>query len=213
MQKLLELLQSFGVVIPEDKQSEIKSELSKSYKNVAEYNKTVGKLETERDNWKLAAETAEDTLKSFEGIDPAKINDELATWKKKAEDAAADAEKKLYERDYRDALSAAIAEYEFTSEAAKRSVMASIESEGLKLKNGQIMGLNDYMAQLKESDPNALVDKTQEKLETSRARFTQPSTRSGGGGSGLTKSDILKIKDPVERQNMIAQNLRLFGKE
>lgn len=36
--------------------------------------------------------------------------------------------------------------------------------------------------------------------------------KQGGNESALTKSDIMKIKDPVERQNKIAQNLALFQK-
>lgn len=212
MQKLLEMLQKYGVEIPEEKQTEIKSELSKGYKNIAEHNKALGKVEADRDTWKTKAETAEETLKTFEGIDPAKINDELATYKKKAEDAERAAEQKIYQRDYRDALNTAMEAYEFTSDAAKRSVMASIEAEGLKLKDGMIMGLNDYVKQLQDADPNAFVNKEQKELEKNRSKFTIPGGGSGGG-AGLTKSDILKIKDPVERQNAIAQNLGLFGKE
>lgn len=36
--------------------------------------------------------------------------------------------------------------------------------------------------------------------------------KQGGNAPALTKADIMKIKDPVERQNKIAQNLALFQK-
>lgn len=36
--------------------------------------------------------------------------------------------------------------------------------------------------------------------------------KQGGTAPALTKADIMKIKDPVERQNKIAQNLALFQK-
>ena len=36
--------------------------------------------------------------------------------------------------------------------------------------------------------------------------------KQGGNSPALTKADIMKIKDPVERQNKIAQNLALFQK-
>lgn len=212
MQKLVELLQKYGVVIPEDKQVEIKSELSKGYKNIAEHNKVISKLETERDTWKEQAENAEATLKNFEGIDPAKINEELATYKQRAEQATKDAEEKIYQRDYTDALNVAMDKYKFTSESAKRSVFASIRNEGLKLKNGQIMGLNDYVEQLRQEDPAAFVDEHATQLETSRTKFTQPSVSDGKSGV-VTKNDIMKIKDPVERQAMIARNLDVFRKD
>lgn len=212
MQKLVELLQKYGVVIPEDKQVEIKSELSKGYKNIAEHNKVISKLETERDTWKEQAENAEATLKNFEGIDPAKINEELATYKQRAEQATKDAEEKIYQRDYTDALNVAMDKYKFTSESAKRSVVASIRNEGLKLKNGQIMGLNDYVEQLRQEDPDAFVDEHATRLETSRTKFTHPSV-SDSKSEVVTKNDIMKIKDPVERQAMIARNLDIFRKD
>ena len=35
----------------------------------------------------------------------------------------------------------------------------------------------------------------------------------GGGGKGMSMDDIMKIKDPVERQTAIASNIELFEKE
>ena len=87
MQKLIDTLKSFGIEIPEDKQADVKKALSENYKNAKEVAKTLLKVEGERDNWKERAETAEETLKGFDGIDPENIQTELAGWKKKAEDA------------------------------------------------------------------------------------------------------------------------------
>lgn len=83
MQKLIDTLKSFGIEIPEDKQADVKKVLSENYKNAKEVAKTLSKVEGERDNWKERAETAEETLKGFDGIDPANIQTELAGWKKK----------------------------------------------------------------------------------------------------------------------------------
>lgn len=83
MQKLIDTLKSFGIEIPEDKQADVKKALSEHYKNAKEVAKTLSKVEGERDDWKERAETAEETLKGFDGIDPANIQTELAGWKKK----------------------------------------------------------------------------------------------------------------------------------
>lgn len=83
MQKLIDTLKSFGIEIPEDKQADVKKALSEHYKNAKEVAKTLLKVEGERDDWKVRAETAEETLKGFDGIDPANIQTELAGWKKK----------------------------------------------------------------------------------------------------------------------------------
>ena len=104
MQKLIETLKSFGIEIPADKQADVKKALSEHYKNAAEHNKAISKLEADRDAWKEKADSAEETLKGFDGIDPAQVQTELSAWKKKAEDAEKDRDAKLYERDFADAL-------------------------------------------------------------------------------------------------------------
>lgn len=77
MQKLIDTLKSFGIEIPEDEQADVKKALSEHYKNAKEVAKTLSKVEGERDSWKERAEAAEETLKGFDGIDPANIQTEL----------------------------------------------------------------------------------------------------------------------------------------
>lgn len=211
MQKLIETLKTFGIEIPEDKQSDVKKVLSEHYKNAAEYNKTISKLETERDTWKEKAETAENTLKGFEGVDLETMQKELADWKQKATEAEKNAQAQLYERDFNDALKAELENVKFSSEAAKRAIMAEVKEAGLKLKDGKILGLNDLISQMKEKDASAFVDEEQQKAQQNAARFTQPFQRRNQGG-GMTKDQIMGIKDASERQAAIAANIHLFGK-
>ena len=56
-------------------------------KDIEKHKKAVTTLETERDDLKQRLTTAETTLKSFEGIDPAKIQQEVQTYKQQAEEA------------------------------------------------------------------------------------------------------------------------------
>ena len=184
----------------------MKKALSEHYKNAKEVAKTLSKVEGERDDWKVRAETAEETLKGFDGIDPANIQTELAGWKKKAEDAEKEFNAKIYDRDFSDALKAALDDVKFSSEAAKKSVMADIKEAGLKLKDGKILGLNDLIEQMKQSDASAFVDESQQQAQ---ARFTTHVGQQQTPGS-MTKKDIEAIKDPSERQAAIAQNIQLF---
>lgn len=209
MQKLIDTLKSFGIEIPEDKQADIKKALSEHYKNAKEVAKTLSKVEGERDNWKERAETAEETLKGFDGIDPAKIQTELDGWKKKAEDAEKEYNAKIYDRDFSDALKAALEDVKFSSEAAKKSVMADIKEAGLKLKDGKILGLNDLIEQMKQSDASAFVDESQQQAQKQQARFTKPVGQQQTPGA-MTRKEIEAIKDPSERQAAIAQNIQLF---
>lgn len=169
------------------------------------------RLTTERDGLKQRAESAEETLKKFDGIDADAMKAEVETWKQKAADAEKDYNAKIAERDFNDALKTEIEGFEFTSEAAKRAVIADIRAAGLKLKDGKILGLNDLITQMKEKDASAFVDEQQQGLEHNKARFTQPLNRNTTQTTGgKTKDDIMKIKDPAERQRMIAQNMDLF---
>ena len=185
---------------------------------MAENGKDLKKLQKEnenlthdRDAWKGKAETAESTLKGFEGVDLETMQRELSDWKKKAEDAEKNAQAQIYERDFNDALKTELESVKFSSEAAKRAIMAEIKESGLKLKDGKILGLNDLISQMKEKDASAFIDEEQQKAQQNAARFTQPFQRQNQGG-GMTKDQIMGIKDASERQAAIAANMHLFGK-
>lgn len=212
MKKLIETLRSLGIEIPADKETEIKSELSKNYKNVAEVNKTTERLESEKDSWKERAETAETTLKGFDGKDFDTITRERDEWKKKAEDAEKNFNAKEAEREKQELLKEAFADIKFSSNAAKNAIMAQI-AESVSVKNGKLIGFNDLLEDAKKNDASAFVDDQQTHLEQNQARFTQSLNKgNGSGATTLTKKDIMAIKDPVERQAKIAENIELFKK-
>lgn len=203
MQKLIEKLKEFGIEIPAEKESDIKKALSEHYKNAIEFEKTVRKIETERDEWKKKAEDAQETLKKFEGIDPAEIQKELDDWKEKAEKAEQDYKEQLAQRDFEDALKTEMESYAFTSEAAKKSVMADIRAAGLKLKDGKILGLSDLIDQMKKEDATAFVDAEHEDLEKHKAK---PFTKPLGGKLPQTSAEKFKAMSLDERMALKASN-------
>lgn len=79
----------------------------------------------------------------------------------------------------------------------------------MKLKDGKILGLNDLIEQMKQSDASAFVDESQQQAQQNQARFTTHVGQQQAPGS-MTKKDIEAIKDPSERQAAIAQNIQLF---
>lgn len=211
MQNIEAILTELGIEVPADKKENLTKKVAENYITKAEHEKKLGKVETDRDTWKEKAETAETTLKGFEGVDLDTMQKELSDWKKKAEDAEKDAQAKLYERDFADALKTEFEGIKFSSEAAKRAIMAEVKDAGLKLKEGKILGLNDLITQMKEKDASAFVDDEQIKAQQNAARFTQPIGKQNQGGN-MTKEQIEAIKDTSERQAAIANNLHLFGK-
>lgn len=174
---------------------QVKSVMDQYGKDVTKLQKENEKLTADRNTWKEKAETAEETLKGFEGIDPAQVQTELATWKKKAEDAEENAKKQLYERDFADALKSELENVKFTSEAAKKAVMADIKEAGLKLKDGKILGLNDLINQMKEKDASAFVDEAQEQAQQNKAVFTNPRGPQTPSGTKVSPAQLMKMKN------------------
>lgn len=207
MQNIGEIMKKYGLEIPADKVSDFEKDVAANYKTVTEFNKKIGKVEEERDNYKTQLDTATETLKGFEGVDIETMKTQLKDWQKKAEDAEKDYQAKLEARDFEDALKAAMDGYKFTSEAAKKAVMSEVKGAGLKLRDGRILGLGDLMESIKTADASAFVDEG-----NPPAKFTQRMGGNGGNPAGqtMTKDQIMAIKDRAERRAAIAQNMKLF---
>lgn len=195
MKKLVETLRSLGIEVPEEKEAEVRKKLSENYKNISEVEKATEKIESERDTWKERAETAEETLKKFDGVDVDGIQEELATWKQKAKEAEEDYKKKIEQRDFEDALKEEISNYKFSSDAAKKAIVAEISEAGLKVKDGKILGLSDLIGQMKEKDASAFVDEQQERLEQNKAKFTKPLNPGSAPGTKVSPAELMKMKN------------------
>lgn len=162
--------------------------MAENGKDLKKLQKENDNLTSERDTWKERAEAAETTLKGFEGVNLETMQKELSDWKQKATEAEKNAQAQLYERDFADALKTEFEGIKFSSEAAKRAIMAEVKEADLKLKDGKILGLNDLLSQMKEKDASAFVDDAQQQAQQNMARFTAPAGKSGSAGT-LTKAD------------------------
>lgn len=162
--------------------------MAENGKDLKKLQKENDNLSADRDTWKEKAEAAETTLKGFEGVDLETMQREISDWKQKATEAEKNAQAQLYERDFADALKTEFEGIKFSSEAAKRAIMAEVKEAGLKLKDGKILGLNDLLSQMKEKDSSAFVDDAQQQAQQNMARFTAPAGKSGSAGK-LTKAD------------------------
>lgn len=210
MQNIIEILKSNGIEVPEEKVATINKAVAENYKTVSEVEKKTSKLESERDSWKERAENAEETLKGFDGKDFDTITKERDEWKKKAEDAEKEYSAKEAEREKQELLKEAFADIEFTSESAKKAIMAQI-ADGVSVKNGKLIGFNDLLEDAKKNDASAFVDKEQQNLEQNKAKFTTPMSNKGGKVATMTKDEIMAIKDRGERREAMLANKELFG--
>lgn len=182
--------------------------MAENGKDLKKLQKENDNLSADRDTWKEKAEAAEATLKGFEGVDLETMQREISDWKQKATEAEKKAQEQLYARDFSDALKTEFEGIKFSSEAAKRAIMAEVKEAGLKLKDGKILGLNDLLSQMKEKDASAFVDDAQQQAQQNMARFTAPKKTNSSGT--MSKDEIMAIKDRGERRTAIAQNMHLF---
>ena len=188
---------------------QVSSVMEQFGKDITKLQKENERLTTDRDTWKGKAETAETTLKGFEGVDLETMQKDLADWKKKAEDAEKNAQAQLYERDFNDALKAELENIKFSSDAAKRAIMTEIKASDLKLRDGKILGLNDLISQMKEKDASAFIDEGQQRAQQSAARFTTSFNGTGTGGA-MTKADF-KAMSLDERIALKQKNPELYN--
>lgn len=153
--------------------------------------KQINDLTGERDGLQAQLTKANETVASFEGIDPAKLKDEVEKYKKAAEDAKKDADARLLSRDQKDWLKGKMDEYDVKSPYARAQLVAEImdAENGLKWRDGAFFGFDDYMKSAKEKD--ASLYQTQEEKDAAAKQeeqkgkapnFTGPAGGKGGDG-------------------------------
>ena len=203
---IIDKLKQFNVEVT----PEMEKAFSGDFLSELEVNKKLSKAENDRDSWKQRAETAEETLKGFEGKDLNAMQKEIDDWKEKATKAESEYNTKMAEHEKQELLKEAFADIEFTSESAKKAIMAQI-SENVSVKNGKLIGFNDLLEDAKKNDASAFVNKEQQNLEQNKAKFTTLMNNKGGKVGTMTKDEIMAIKDRGERREAMLANKELFG--
>lgn len=194
MKNIIDILKDNGIEVTDEQKTAINKAVSENYKTIAEHDKKVKKLEGERDDFQEKFETASETLKGFEGIDAEGMQIQINDYKEKMEQMEKEHKEELYARDFSDALDTAMEQYKFTSEYAKKSVMAEIKEAGLKLIDGKIIGLNDMVETIKGKDASAFVDEEAENLENNKAKFTKHLNGKKPGGN-MSMAELMKLKN------------------
>ena len=189
MKNIIQILSDAGLEITDEQKKTIETSVNENYKTLADYEKQGRKLETitqERDTYKSQYDTAKTTLEGFEGKDFDAITKERDEWKVKAESAEnewktklAESEKdyaaKIEERDFNDALVKALAGEKFTSDFARTGIISMIKEKRLKREGEKILGLDDYMTELRESQKDAFAQTDAPAAPT----FTVPTAKGG----------------------------------
>lgn len=103
-------------------------------------------------------EEANAKIQSFAEMDIEGIKANAASWEKKYKEDMKALEEKMADREYGYQIDALLSKVPFTSEAARRATRADLmqADNRLSTKDGKVIGFDDYIALLKESDPTAV---------------------------------------------------------
>lgn len=152
-----------------DKQIKLANLGTGDYVSKAKYNS----MELERDNYKTQLTDAQETLKSFEGVDVAELKGEIAKLGTQLQDKETEFNNKLKEIEYNSNLESFFSNYKFTSELAKKAATEEFKKKEFKLDNGKFLGGEDFMKELMESNPTAFESEEDEKAPTIVKRTSQ----------------------------------------
>lgn len=158
--------------------------------------------ETELASVKEQLKTANEEIEGFKDLDVEGIKAKADEYKAKFEEAEAKAKEDLEKVQFEHKLETAL-----RGAKAKnaKAVRALLDLEGLKLNEGEIVGLSEQLEAVKKEN-DYLFDT--EGAQNSTPSFSRPTGNTGN--TPITKEGIMDIKDPIERKKMIADNIELF---
>lgn len=174
-------------------------------KDINKVKKDLEDMTAERDKEKGRADTAEETLKKFDGVDVEAIKKELVEWKEKANKAESEYNQKIADRDFNDLLKESIAAANGLNEKA---IIGCLDIPTLKASKNQKEDVKSAIKALTEAEDSKMLFKSDNGGKPT-PHFT--SVNNGGAGKTVTKESIMQIKDRAERLEAIAQNKELFG--
>lgn len=185
--------------------------MAENGKDIGKIQKKLDDMTAERDKEKGRADTAETTLKNFDGVDVEKLNKDIADWKKKAEDAEKDYQQKIADRDFNDMLKEAITQAHGLNEKA---IIGCLDIPTLKASKNQKEDVASAIKALSEAEDSKMLFKAE---NSATPHFTRVN-KGGNNGSGIkSKDDIYATDDkgrfkytPEQRAQLIADNPSLF---
>lgn len=202
MKNIIEICKDFGFEVPADKHADFLKAVNSEYKTVADYEKKVNRLTEDLNAATKRAETAEETLKGFEGKDFEAITKERDEWQRKHKELEESHKRETEEREFNEGLSAAITESKGKN---AKAIMALLDLDKLRSSKNQDKDIKAALDSLRTESGYLFED------NGGNPKFTAPGGNAGAGGATTVK-DIMSIKDPVERQAKIVQNMHLFKK-
>lgn len=200
MKNIYEILKNFGITVPEDKKKDFDNLMLENYKTIKEVNNLQGKLENaekERDTYKTKydedIQQRDADIKDLQtklknaGTDADKLKTletDLATLQTNYDTAKTEYEKQLVQQAYEFAVKEKVSSLKFSSNSAKKAFIADAMNEGMKLKDGELQGFNEFLESYKKNDAGAFLTDTPAEPPK---KDDKPKPSFSGKSTGLSK--------------------------
>lgn len=178
-------------------------------KIMAEHGKTLNdtknKLDTvttERDDLQGQLIDRDEQLDALKDVDPDKLKQEIADLQQVNQTTKDDYEQKLHQQAFEHRLENTLKDAGVRN---SKAVKALLDTDNIKLDGETLLGLDDQLKGLKESDPYLF---EQEPQNEPKPNFTNGIHSKGSGA--LTKEQIMQETDNSKRQQLIRENSHLF---
>ena len=204
MKNIHTILSEMDITIPEDKKADFDKLFAENYKTTVEFEKKVNRLTDDLNAEKKRADDAVETLKGFEGKDFDAITRDRDEWKRKHDDEVAKHKKEQEDREFNTSLESAITDAKGKN---AKAIMALLDLDKLRGSKNQEKDIKAALESVRTDNEYLF-----EAVDGPPARFDDSGNKGNPAGK-MTMKEIMAIKDPVERQKQIGQNLSLFGRK
>ena len=141
-------------------------------------------LTTERDTLKTQLDAANNEIKGFKDLDIDGIKQRAADWETKYNTDTQALKDQLAAQAYGHSVEQAVSAMHFSSGSAKKQFISDLTAKKLPLQDGKLLGLDDYVKEYKEADPDAFAPENDGKTPTF--------VKGGSGGAGVGDDAALR---------------------
>lgn len=187
MKNIIDICKDFGFEIPAEKHADFLKAVNGEYKTIAEHNKVADKLKAAEQR----AETAEETLKGFEGKDFEAITKERDEWKRKHEEAQREYKEAEEKREFSELIAKAITEAKGKNATA---ISALLPMDDLRSSKNRDTDIKAALEKLRTESGYLFED------NGGAAYFDKPNGN-GGGMGGRKKLSDLSLDERIKLKN------------
>lgn len=199
MVKIISELEKLGLEMTDEQKEAIKKSIGEEVYSESEHEKKVKKIEAERDGFRKRMDTAEETLKGFEGKDFDEITKDRDAWKEKFENLETEQKEAAAKAERANMVADFLKDTVFVNAITKQAITSQLE-EALSQDTAKGKSVEDlFNAIVKDKDgnllPNIIVEESQLEAEQRRSQIVRRQLSGQENKSKLSTGELMKMKN------------------